>query len=184
MMGIKMLWDTTAAPGLALPVARTVAAMVDMPVFVEENRLLLNGYDNDRKQYDARAILDRLFLQKRRLKTDDPLLLVVQHDLFDQGSDFVFGLARASAGTAVVSALRLDNRYYGRVESDPDLVERIAKESAHEIGHLEGLDHCADPECIMFPPRTLDELDRKRKVFCHPCRERLAGLRRRRIRAP
>ena len=155
--------------------------MVDMPVFVEENRLLLNGYDNDRRQYDAQAILDRLFLHKRRLHTDDPILLVVQHDLFAQESDFVFGLARATTGTAVVSALRLDNRYYGRMDSDPELVDRIAKESAHELGHLEGMDHCADPECIMFPPRTLDELDRKRKEFCHFCRDRLEGLRRKRI---
>jgi archaemetzincin len=29
------------------------------------------------------------------------------------------------------------------------------------------------PECIMFRPDTLDELDRKKKMFCGPCRGQL-----------
>jgi archaemetzincin len=36
-----------------------------------------------------------------------------------------------------------------------------------------GLAHCDDPECIMFYPQTLDELDRKKKMLCPKCRESL-----------
>ena len=55
------------------------------------------------------------------------------------------------------------------------IIDRIAKEGAHEIGHLLGLPHCSDRECVMFKPDTLDELDRKKKVLCKICSERLEG---------
>jgi len=49
----------------------------------------------------------------------------------------------------------------------------LFREGAHEVGHLLGLGHCDNPECIMFRPDTLDELDRKKKMFCEACREQL-----------
>jgi archaemetzincin len=55
-------------------------------------------------------------------------------------------------------------------------MDRIAKEGAHEIGHLIGLPHCEDRECVMFRPDTLDELDRKKKVLCPSCRKQLDAL--------
>jgi archaemetzincin len=75
-----------------------------------------------------------------------------------------------------VSTSRLGNEYYGRQGSDDDYIDRIAKEGAHEIGHLLGLPHCSDRECVMFRPDTLDELDRKKKVLCPSCREQLDTL--------
>ena len=68
----------------------------------------------------------------------------------------------------------LGNEYYGREGNDDDLIDRITKEGAHEVGHLVGLGHCDNTECIMFRPDTLDELDGKKKMFCPACREKLA----------
>jgi archaemetzincin len=85
----------------------------------------------------------------------------------------VFGLAREAAGAAVISTARLGNEYYGRDGNDDDLIDRITKEGAHEVGHLFGLEHCRNRECIMFRPDTLDELDRKKKMLCQTCREHL-----------
>ncbi len=103
----------------------------------------------------------------------EPVLLVVHQDLFGNGHSFVFGLARESVGAAVVSTARLGNEYYGRMGSDDDLIDRITKEGAHEVGHLLGLPHCDNTECIMFRPNTLDELDRKKKMLCPVCSEQL-----------
>ncbi|RXE55991.1 peptidase M54 [Methanoculleus taiwanensis] len=173
-MGIKILWDQQAPPGLEVPVSRLISMLLCREVEIIEYPLLADGYDRNRDQYDAAKILDRLqntFI--RRYGIADPLLLVTSRDLFVQNCDFVFGLARKAAGAAVVSTARLDNTYYNRAANDDDLIDRTAKEGAHEIGHLLGLDHCTDRECIMFRPATLDELDRKKKQFCTACRQAL-----------
>jgi len=76
-------------------------------------------------------------------------------------------------GAAVVSTARSGNEYYGRDGDDDDLIDRITKEGAHEVGHLLGLGHCSNRECIMFRPITLDEPDRKKKMLCPICRGQL-----------
>jgi len=168
-MGIKIFWDARAPSGLQKPVARTIAQILNASVDVEESQILINGYRQQRAQHDARIVLDRLQLFKRRHNIKDNVLLVIQEDLFEEDSDFVFGLARDTTGSAVLSAARLANEYYGRKGSDDELIDRISKEGAHEIGHLMGLSHCRNQECVMFQPTALDDLDRKKKAFCPYC---------------
>ena len=134
------------------------------------------GYVTARRQVDAQALLDSIQAYKHRHGISEPVLLVVHQDLFRNGNSFVFGLARESVGAGVVSTSRLGNEYYSLPGNDDDYIDRIAKEGAHEIGHLLGLPHCNDRECVMFRPDTLDELDRKKKVLCPTCREQLDTL--------
>ncbi|MCM2466947.1 archaemetzincin family Zn-dependent metalloprotease [Methanoculleus oceani] len=175
-MGINILWDQQAPGGIELPVVRMIAMILGRDPGLVEYPFLIDGYDRNRDQHDAQKILDRLQdTLKRRYDIPGPLLLVTSKDLYVNGCDFVFGLARPACGVAVVSTARLENDYYGRTPDDTDLIDRAAKEGAHELGHLIGLDHCGNPECVMFRPRTLDELDRKRKMLCPACRETLAS---------
>jgi archaemetzincin len=168
-MGIKIFWDARAPPGLQRPVARTIAQILNVPVDVEESRILINGYNQQRAQHDSRIVLDRLQLYTRRHHIGGYVLLVIPEDLFEEDSDFVFGLARDTTGAAVLSTARLANEYYGRTGSDDALIERISKEGSHELGHLMGLSHCRDHECVMFQPKSLDELDGKKKALCPSC---------------
>ena len=173
-MRIHIFWDRRSPDGLQLPVARNIAAVIGIPEILEENPVRITGYVDTRKQVDAQALLDQVAAYKHRHGITEPVLLVLHQDLFNAGHSFVFGLARESVGAAVVSTARLSNEFYGRAGSDDDLIDRTAKEGAHELGHLFGLGHCTDHECVMFCPDTLDELDGKRKMLCWSCSGRLA----------
>jgi len=174
-MRIKIFWDPQAPVGLQRPAVKGLSSVLGMPVEMAEHRFLLNGFDPSRNQYDAQKILSRIQLFKRQHGISEPVLLVVSQDLCMPRQDFVFGLARESVGAAVVSMARLHNRFYGREDDDGDLVGRLVREGAHEVGHLFGLEHCASKECVMYPPATLGELDRKKVAFCGPCRARLSS---------
>jgi archaemetzincin len=172
-MHVHIFWDSLSPAGLQMPVARSISSVLGVETSVSDNHVRISGLDMTRKQVDARALLDSVQAYKRLHGIADPVLLVVHQDLFREGNRYVFGLARESVGAGVVSTARLNNEYYGLRGSDDDFIDRIVKEGAHEIGHLLGLPHCPDGECVMFRPDTLDDLDRKKKVVCPACRELL-----------
>ncbi len=170
VMDLLIFWDSGAPEGLGIPVSRFIGDLFSLPSRVCPNPLILNGYVGSRRQTDARTILDSLGLFRQRQEIPDLILLVCGADIFTEGVVSLFGLARPQSGVAVVSTARLENRFYDLREDEEELVDRLIKESAHEIGHLFTLGHCTDPECIMFPPLTLDDLDRKHRWFCPDCR--------------
>jgi len=172
-MDLLIFWDSGAPCGLELPVSRFISDLFSVPAFVGANPVVLNGYSGSRRQTDARTVLDSLQLFRQRQGISSPVLLICGNDLFSEGVTSLFGLARPISRVAVVSTVRLDNRFYGISDNEDELIERIVKEGAHEIGHLLGLEHCPDPACIMYQPLTLDDLDRKERVFCEGCRERI-----------
>ncbi|MDD3406497.1 MAG: archaemetzincin family Zn-dependent metalloprotease [Methanomicrobium sp.] len=173
-MSVLIFWDNDVPQGIMQPVVRMISDILNMPVFAEENPVMLRGYERSRNQNDASRILgDMQDFYTRKMGCADSILIVTGKDLFINGRDFVFGLARPGVNVSIVSAARLCNSWYGRFNSDEDLMDRIVKEGAHELCHCMGLDHCDNPECIMFYPQTLDELDRKKKTLCPVCREKL-----------
>ncbi|MGD1005391.1 MAG: archaemetzincin family Zn-dependent metalloprotease [Methanoregulaceae archaeon] len=172
-MHIHIFWDSLSPAGLQIPVGRNISSIIGVRASISDNPIRMMGYVESRKQINAQVLLDGIQVYKHHHDIHDPVLLVISQDLFNPGHNFVFGLAREPVGAAVISSARLGNEYYGRETCDDDLIDRLSKEGAHELGHLFGLDHCSNPECIMFKPDTLDELDRKKKIFCDSCRVKL-----------
>ncbi len=173
-MSFLIFWDNSSPQGLQGPVARGISGILERPVEVVENPVILRGFDRTRNQYNASRILtDMQDIYTRQHGIGDHILIVTGKDLYIPGRDFVFGLARPNIRASIVSTARLRNGYYGRREDVYDAIDRLIKEGTHEIAHTLGLDHCDDVECIMFCPNTLDELDRKRKNLCPQCREKL-----------
>ncbi len=172
-MRLHIFWDQLSPEGLQLPAGRMIAAVTGLPAVVVDNPVRIMGFENSRKQIDAQVQLDYLAAYRHQHRISDPVLLVVSQDLFNRGHSALFGLARESAGVAVVSTARLANEYYGLEASDDALIDRIVTEGAHEVGHLLGLCHCTNRECIMFCPDTLDELNGKKKRFCDACHKEL-----------
>jgi archaemetzincin len=132
-------------------------------------------YDEQRGQYDSTRIL--LALKEASLP-DGPakLLAVVPHDLFIPILTFVFGEAELSGSLAVVSYYRLANERYGLPPDPALLIQRLLKESLHEIGHLYGLVHCFEPGCVMRASTTVEEIDVKSANYCHLCTRAIPAI--------
>ncbi|MGA8890222.1 MAG: archaemetzincin family Zn-dependent metalloprotease [Anaeromyxobacteraceae bacterium] len=125
-----------------------------------------DAYDHRRKQWSTARILSWLATAGPPGK----VLAVTDQDLFIPILTFVFGEAQLNGRAAVVSTARLGEPGL----PDPRVaVERLAKESVHELGHCFGLVHCDSPGCVMGRSASARDVDRKRGEFCSKCRDRV-----------
>jgi archaemetzincin len=106
----------------------------------------------------------------------EPILLVLGDDLRTRAGAYLFGISRETAEVSVVSGARLGNEFWQLPTDDTLLIERIAREGLHEIGHLLGLSHCLDKSCIMANPLCFDDLDSKQSWFCNACTKKYKRL--------
>jgi len=130
-----------------------------------ETCILAPSYRPQRRQYDAAILLDRV-----RLTPGPCTVGVTSQDLFVEGLHFVFGLADSPGKAAVISLYRL---HAGADEQT--FRARAVKETVHEIGHTQGLGHCANPSCVMAFSNSLADTDRKGASFCPRCAKKFRG---------
>ncbi len=97
-------------------------------------------------------------------------------DLRAADLDYVFGYAAPERGIAVISLSRLREGTTGRRGGRRLLIERASKEVLHEVGHLMGLGHCDQPQCVMHYSQVLQDTDRKDCGYCARCLKELSRL--------
>lgn len=146
-----------------------LARVTSMPVTRHEVHLdVERARDETRNQYDSTKIL--LQLNKRSsARTASKRLAVFPHDLFIPVLTFVFGEAALGGNDAIVSYFRLANERYGLPADYDLLLDRLIKESVHELGHLFGLRHCKRDACVMRSSTSVEEIDLKGRRFCSEC---------------
>ncbi len=128
------------------------------------------AYNKQRDQYSADVILIKLSVNPES-RSSERTLGVVDHDLFVNSLNFVFGTA---AGLhALFSPTRLRQQFYALPEDESLFVKRMLTEAAHELGHTYGLGHCSDQKCVMYFSDRLSDTDRKGYEFCKRCRNAL-----------
>lgn len=98
------------------------------------------------------------------------LLGVTDKDLCIPILTYVFGEAQVGGTAAVVSLARLRQEHYGLPPDRPILLERLRKESLHELGHTFGLVHCPSRDCVMYLSNTVVDVDTRGGDFCRGCR--------------
>ncbi|MEM3437463.1 MAG: archaemetzincin family Zn-dependent metalloprotease [Nitrososphaerales archaeon] len=135
-------------------------------LFLERIPLQDEDYIASRQQYDATRILSKLLEFKKK---DNKVIGITSADIFVPGFNFIFGLADANKGVALLSIARLTSFGLG-IEENLSLVnERVFKEATHELGHLFGLAHCYEPSCIMSFANSINDVDRKLPILCSDC---------------
>lgn len=127
------------------------------------------AFDPNREQYNSRILLQQLLDDATPDTTK--ILGVAGVDLFIPVLTYVFGEAQLDGRAAVVSCFRLDNQIYG-LPRDPEwMLERLRKESLHELGHTYNLVHCRRHPCVMMSSTYVEDIDQKSHRFCSQCLE-------------
>ena len=131
------------------------------------------SFEPRRNQYYSTKILKEMLgdVPPDALK----LLGVTDKDLCIPILTYVFGEAQVGGTAAVVSLARLRQEHYGLAPDRPLLLERLRKESLHELGHTFGLIHCPLRDCVMFLSNTVVDVDTRGRDFCRGCQTVVAS---------
>ncbi len=130
----------------------------------------IEAYDSRRNQYHSTRMLALLEHHLASLGADR-ILGITSADLFVPGMDFVFGEARCPGQAAVVSSFRL--RQFDESDEEERFEACIKKEAVHEIGHMLGLQHCSNVNCVMHFSKTLTDTDIKGDNYCSECQTQI-----------
>jgi archaemetzincin len=124
-----------------------------------------------RDQVDA----DLLLADVERLATRDGVVLaaLVARDMANPIFTHFFGRARLGGRALVVSLARLSPAFHGGPDDADLAARRAAVEVTHELGHVAGLRHCTDAQCLMSLAHTVDAIDVRGTTWCGACAARL-----------
>lgn len=126
-------------------------------------------WDGDRCRYLSSPIVDAL-LERADGSGRDPRecwwLGVAEAELCAPEYDVVFGEATVDGPCAVVGLASLRAPSADGVST---LWTRLVTCAVHELGHLAGAEHCANPRCVMYPSRDIADTDGKGNSFCGAC---------------
>ena len=129
------------------------------------------GFENN-EQFLAGYLLDSV-LKKEKPSKRIALMGLTEVDLFPKPEwNYVFGLASYRDKVGVSSIYRLQD---GKLTSQNFnlCLSRLLKVSSHEIGHMFGLHHCINANCIMNGTNSLNETDKNLIRLCSVCQKKL-----------
>jgi archaemetzincin len=92
---------------------------------------------------------------------------ILDHDIFTEGLNFIFGQGSLTERAGVYS-------FYRFTDDDFTLYKkRCFRLVSHEIGHVLSLEHCVYYECVMNGANSLEEDDGKPLHLCPVCHAKL-----------
>lgn len=127
---------------------------------------------NSQEQILATYVLDSI-LVKNKPKDAIVLMGITEKDLFPSPQwNYVFGLASYEKGVGVTSMFRFYDGNLTESNFNKSL-ERLLKISSHEIGHMFGISHCLNANCVMNGTNNLTETDSHFARACSLCQQKL-----------
>lgn len=127
------------------------------------------AYDRGRRQYKSSLILNDVRTYGIEQRDFDRILGLIDADVYGLGLNYVFGEAYAPGIAGLVSLTRLRPEFYGEAANEALFMQRLIKESVHEMGHTLGLLHCPLNFCVMHFSNSIFEVDKKQSLFCDQC---------------
>ncbi|MBS7255889.1 archaemetzincin [Flavobacterium branchiicola] len=124
--------------------------------------------DVGQEQFLAGFILNDI-LKEEKPKNGIALMALTEKDLYPKPEwNYVFGLASYRDKIAVSSMYRMKD------ETNPVLsLSRLLKIGSHEIGHMFGLHHCIEANCVMNGTNSMSETDKHSIRLCSLCQRKL-----------
>jgi len=154
-------------------ISASLSEILASPIINQQENIPLGKYFNEeREQYNAAAILT----DYEQREIEGKAILITSVDLYIPIFTYVFGLAKLNGRAGIVSARRLQNKFYGLPDNVELLKQRLIKEIVHELGHLLNLRHCNNFKCVMASSNTADDLDTKENDYCSNCLGLLARM--------
>lgn len=124
------------------------------------------------EQVLASYVLDSILI-KRKPKDAVILMGITEKDLFPLPEwNYVFGLASYEDGVGVTSIYRFAGGQLTDSNFNKSLL-RVIKISSHEIGHMFGISHCLNANCVMNGTNSLTETDYHPARACSLCQRKL-----------
>ena len=156
-------------------ISRGIQQEFHYPVLARESHTDMSEFfDPSRRQYNGNKLLNRVdeLVSPGSVKT----IGLFSVDLYIPILTFIFGQAYLNGRSAIASRFRLRNEHYGLVPDENLLIDRLAKEVIHELGHTFGLIHCHAPDCVMRSSTYVEDIDQKGSGLCLSCRGEMGKL--------
>lgn len=129
-------------------------------------------FKEDQEQILAGYVLDSILI-KRKPKDAVAVMGITEKDLFPRPEwNYVFGQASYIDAVGVTSIYRFSNGDLSESNFNESL-ERLIKISSHEIGHMFGISHCLNANCVMNGTNSLTETDFHFARACSLCQQKL-----------
>ena len=154
----------------------SITILTESPQLIDSFRVLFN---EQRNQLNSDKLLHYLATAIIKDNTgsydlkNTIILGICNFDAYSSGLKFVFGQASLTGGVAAIYLPRLRQEFYGISADISIFIERVLKESTHEVGHTFGLAHCPKQSCVMHFSNSIVDTDRKAKDFCNVCCNKL-----------
>ncbi len=150
-------------------ISEDITNVFQHPVENKECSLDINKhYNPGRRQYDANGILE--YITSLAPEQAIKVIGLYRVDLYIPVLTYIFGQAILNGKTGLVSLYRLRNELYGLERNNDLQIERFRKVIIHELGHMFGLIHCHQTNCVMRSSSYVEDIDQKNRDFCNNCK--------------